>query len=142
MTFAGAVNCSDPKDALFHHDLTGCLAFFNDSFRPLFTTDDIFGGDVNLRNTAVRTCGNNTACLFDVARTKDPAFGQATKESQESVEKTSEEESTLRAEGEGVCYVSLPCDYAREYLLNKQLDQRFLILQRLSAVLYLLAKIL
>ena len=93
--FAGAVNCSDPEQALFHHTVTGCRAFFNDSFQPLFSTDDLFNGNENLRNHAVKTCGNNTACVFDVARTKDTDFGKATKESQESVEKTSEEESAL-----------------------------------------------
>lgn len=91
----GAVNCSNLEEALFHYNVSECRTLHNDSFKPLFITGDIFDGNAALRSTALKTCGNNTACLFDVARTKDTDFGQATKESQESVEKTSSEESAL-----------------------------------------------
>lgn len=101
--FTGKANCSDPSEALFHGGETECRALFNDSFRPLFSTDDIFGGNSALKSAAMKTCGNNTACLFDVARTKDTDFGKATKESQENTEKTSAEESEFNTKS-ALCF--------------------------------------
>lgn len=91
------MNCSDPKEALFHEGEAGCRVLFNASFQPMFFTDDIFEDNSTLRDMALSICGNNTACLFDVARTKSLQFGRATRESQERAEKRNAEESEFVA---------------------------------------------
>lgn len=49
-----------------------------ENFAPVFFEDALTSLDENLTKEAENICGNEVTCLFDIAATKQTAFGQST----------------------------------------------------------------
>ncbi|XP_078693760.1 mucin-like protein [Branchiostoma floridae x Branchiostoma belcheri] len=72
-----------PRKSIFHYLHGESLAnFTSPSFLPAFTDQIWSFADPDLERQARAVCGNDTACLFDVAETGDVEVGEMEKEDQ------------------------------------------------------------